>query len=218
MVHVSVRIGSLDVEEAELARLSGIVDDAERERAARFRFARDRRRFIVRRGRLREWLGERVGSAPEQLRFSAGSHGKPALSDGGPCFSLSHSGERMMLAIADVEIGCDLERIDEKLEWQSIADRFFTRAECARLASAPAGEGRIGFFDCWARKEAFVKGLGLGLSYPLDAFEVSIGSDARVLAGGDGWSMLGRPWITGHASAIVAKADAMTVDLQTFTA
>ncbi|HET8611389.1 MAG TPA: hypothetical protein VFL92_01340, partial [Sphingomonas sp.] len=60
MAHVEIRFDRLDVEPAEVARLARLLDADEQERAARFRFEADRRRFIVRRGRLREWLGERT--------------------------------------------------------------------------------------------------------------------------------------------------------------
>jgi len=198
----------LDVDAGELAALTGLLGADERARADRFRFARDRRRFIVRRARLRQRLGAWVGRAPESLVFAANSHGKPVLADGPP-FSLSHSGDTILLAIGDSEVGCDIEWIDPALDWAPLAATFFTATERAALAALPAEAGRHAFFACWARKEAFVKALGLGLSYPLDAFDVSVEAQAELLSGGEGWAMACGPALAGYATAIVAHDDGM---------
>ena len=205
MAWVDVRSGALDVTADEIARLGALIDTDERAHAARFHQTRDRRRFIVRRGRLREWLGRHLGEAPERLAFTNGAFGKPALAGSMLHFSISHSGDRMLAAFADVEVGCDLERCDRIRDWRPIADRLFSPQERAALAVLPEPEGRLGFFACWARKEAFVKAIGLGLSYPLDAFDVSLGPEARLLAGGEGWSISALDIGEDHAAAIVAR-------------
>jgi 4'-phosphopantetheinyl transferase len=186
--------------------LTAIIGADERARADRFRFPRDRRRFVVRRARLRQMLGAWVDRAPEALTFTENSHGKPILVDG-PHFSLSHSADMMMLAIGDAEVGCDIERIDPALDWPPLAETFFTTTERAALAALPPEAARRAFFACWARKEAFVKALGLGLSYPLDAFDVSVEAQAELLSGGDGWVMTTGPALAGYATAIVACDD-----------
>jgi 4'-phosphopantetheinyl transferase len=204
VARVEIRTATLDVNEAEVARLSKLLDEAERARAARFRFARDHRRFVVRRGRLREWLGEQVGERPERLAFSTGPHDKPALAHG-PHFSLSHSAEWMMAAFADVDIGCDIERIDDAIEWRPLADHLFAPAERAALAGFTEPGGRIAFFDCWARKEAFIKAIGLGLSHPLDAFTVSVGDNPGISE--NGWAIAASAPRPGYAGAVVARDD-----------
>jgi len=196
----------LDVDDTTLAALTAVIGADERARAERFRFPRDRRRFVVRRARLRQLLGAWVGRAPAALTFTENSHGKPVLADGPP-FSLSHSADMMMLAIGDAEIGCDLEWIDPALDWPPLAETFFTTTERAALTTLPAEAARRAFFACWARKEAFVKALGLGLSYPLDAFDVSVGATAELVSGGEGWAMIAGPALAGYATAIVARDD-----------
>ncbi len=206
MARVAVRFETLDVDDATLAALALIVDADERTRAACYRFARDRRRFIVRRARLRLALGAYLGVAPQALVFTENVYGKPIL-PGGPHFSLSHAGDRMMLAVSDDDVGCDLERLDDELDWRPIADGLFTPGECAALAALVAPTARRGFFACWTRKEAFVKALGLGLSYPLAAFDVSVGAQASLQSGGEGWAIAAPPAPPGFTAAIVARDD-----------
>jgi len=204
MAVVEVHVGTLDVEEAELSHFAALIDAEERARAERFRFERDRRRFIVRRGWLRTLLGRHVGKAPERLVFTFGAYGKPEL-PGGLYFSQSHSGDRMMIALSDIDIGCDIERIDETMDWHPIAESLFAPAEREALSALPEAEGRHAFFQCWARKEAFVKALGHGLSYPLEAFTVSVTPEARLVSGGEAWSIAAVSPGPGYAGAVVVR-------------
>ncbi|MGN6279841.1 MAG: 4'-phosphopantetheinyl transferase family protein [Sphingomonas sp.] len=205
MTAPAVRFDCLDVAPEEEARLAALLDAGERERAARLRFERDRRRFVVRRGRAREWLAEAVGGDPARLRIDVTAHGKPYL-PGGPHFSLSHSGETMMLAIGEVELGCDVEKIDPALDWPPLARTFFSAAENEALAALGGEAARLAFFACWSRKEAFVKALGRGLSYPLDAFTVTVDDRPRILSGGDGWAVADIQAPPGYRAALVFAA------------
>ena len=205
MAAVAVRFGRLEVAPEEEAQLAALLDADERARAARFHFARERRRFVVRRGRAREWLAEATGGNPAHLRFTTNAHGKPEL-PGGPHFSLSRSGETMMLAIGDAELGCDIEAIDPALDWPPLARSFFSHAENATLAALPPEAACTAFFACWSRKEAFVKALGLGLSYPLDAFTVSVDAAPAILSGGEGWGARSVEPPAGHQAALVLRA------------
>jgi 4'-phosphopantetheinyl transferase len=216
VARVAVRFETLAVDDATLAALTRLLGADERARADRFRFPRDRRRFVVRRACLRQILGAEIGRAPEALVFAENSHGKPVL-EGGPPFSLSHSADMMMLAIGDAELGCDIERIDPALDWLPLAESLFTAAERAALGALPPEAGRRAFFACWARKEAFVKALGLGLSYPLDAFTVSVGVKPALVSGGEGWAIGTGPVVPGYATAIVARDDGTPLALTVLT-
>jgi 4'-phosphopantetheinyl transferase len=72
------------------------------------------------------------------------------------------------------EIGVDLEEIKPELAGEDIARRFFSESEVASLDALPESERALAFFNCWTRKEAFIKAKGLGLSLPLDQFDVSL--------------------------------------------
>lgn len=214
MASVAVTFAALDAEPDALRACWGILDRAERIRAGKFRFERDRRRFILRRGRLRRLLAAHTGTAAAELRFQQNGFGKPRLA-AGPHFSLSHSAERMMVAISDVEVGCDIERIDPALMWGPLAESLFAPGERASLEKLSAAAARTAFFHCWARKEAFVKALGLGLSHPLEAFVVSVRADARLIAGGEGWAMAAVEAGAGYAAAVATRDDGLPLVIRT---
>jgi 4'-phosphopantetheinyl transferase len=169
----------LDPGPGALETLRCWLSEDEHRRAARFRFARDRRRFIVGRARLRELLGARLGMPPESIALAYGRHGKPALGGrlarSGWRFNVSHSGEVALYAFSrgDAEIGVDLEAVRPLPEADRIAAGFFSPRESEAYARLAPHEKCAGFFRCWTRKEAFVKALGGGLSIPLDAFDAS---------------------------------------------
>src|SRR5207244_11453763 len=72
------------------------------------------------------------------------------------------------------EVGIDLEYIRAEVADEPIAERFFASREIAALIGLPAPLRAEGFFNCWTRKEAYIKARGEGLTIPLDAFEVSL--------------------------------------------
>ena len=155
------------------------LSQAERGRAARFRFDRERRRFIVARARLRELLAERLDVSPESIEFAYGAEGKPALAErfarSGWRFNLSHCGELAVYAFSRAgEVGIDVEEVHAVAEADSIAERFFAPGERSAFRSLKPGERNAGFLQLWTRKEAFVKALGDGLAVPLERLDASV--------------------------------------------
>jgi 4'-phosphopantetheinyl transferase len=169
---------NLDEPAAAVEGCAVVLSDDERDRAERLRAAHDRRRFIVARARLREVLAGYLDCDARDLRFRAGSHGKPQLDAPLPplVFNASHSCAKAVYAIAARgRVGIDVERVTRIVDHQAIADRFFSPAEAASLRALAVQDRPMAFFSCWTRKEAYVKAIGAGLSYPLDAFTVSVG-------------------------------------------
>jgi 4'-phosphopantetheinyl transferase len=158
----------------ELARLRDLLATDEHARADRFRFERDRSRYIVGRATLRLLLARYVDIEPEELELGYGEFDKPYL-DGGPSFNLSHSGAVALYAFAAAgELGIDVELDDADLSREHIAERFFSPAEVSVLRSLPAEAQPRAFLTCWTRKEAFIKARGDGLSLALDSFDVTL--------------------------------------------
>ena len=152
----------------------------ERDRAARFCFDKDRNSFIIARGLLRLVLGRHLNLPPEVIRFSYDFHGKPRVADVPNIkFNVSHSEGAAFHAVGrNHEIGADIERIRPLTNLEAIARRYFCHAEYCDLLSTPAEQRLEAFFHCWTRKEAFVKAIGEGLSYPLNQFQVTLRPDA----------------------------------------
>jgi 4'-phosphopantetheinyl transferase len=147
----------------------------ERARAARFRHADDRRRYIIGRGVLRRLLGRRLNRAPGSLAFGASPHGKPTLAEAGEiAFNVSHSGDYVLVAVGRAAaIGVDVEQVRPNLDLMGVGARVFTPAELASISGAPDALKTSRFFRHWTFKEAVVKAVGLGLSLDLKRFEIA---------------------------------------------
>jgi 4'-phosphopantetheinyl transferase len=156
----------LDSGPEQLRLLDESLSADERGRAARFVTSDLTRSFITARGALRRILARYVQEAPAALGFSQNKYGKPFLSRpeaSGIEFNLSHSGTVGMVAVSrGVPCGIDVERLREGTDWRAIARREFTPREQALLDAAP--DPRYLFFTIWTRKEAVMKGIGIGLS------------------------------------------------------
>jgi 4'-phosphopantetheinyl transferase len=168
----------LDAPVRPIDDLALLLDDAERQRAARFVFERDRRRFIAGRGMLRLLLGRHAGIDPARLAFALGPQGKPSIATPAVStpleFNLSHSQGWALLGVGHGGvIGVDIEVHRDIPEAEQIAASHFAPNELRQFLALPASQREAGFFACWTRKEAYVKALGGGLTVPLDRFEVA---------------------------------------------
>ena len=171
-----------------LAQLRRILSPDECARADRFHFEVDQRRGIVGRAYLRLLLGQILDMPVNELQFEYDEFGKPGLIPGqrrALQFNVSHSGELILIAITTGRaVGVDVEQIRTDLDLNGIAEQFFSASECEILASLPRPARYRAFFACWTRKEAYLKAKGVGLSLPLDQFDVSFLPDEepRLLA------------------------------------
>ncbi|MHB8243493.1 MAG: 4'-phosphopantetheinyl transferase family protein [Solirubrobacteraceae bacterium] len=174
---VHVWSACLDRRPSTVERMRKSLAEDERARADRFRFERDRSRYIVGRALLRGLLAGYCGTEPHDLVFQYGEFDKPGLFDG-PWFNLSHSGSTALYAFSSAaEIGVDVELDDPDFANERIAERFFSPAEVSALRALPKEAQARAFLTCWTRKEAFIKARGDGLSLPLDSFDVTLSPD-----------------------------------------
>lgn len=153
----------------------------EHERAARFVFERDRRRYLAAHCGLRELLGKRSGLAPASLHFVEGPYGKPSLDHAGACaFNMSHSEDVALIAMADAgEIGVDVEMLRPMPDALSLARQNFSASENDELLGTLPSEQSLAFLRGWTRKEACLKALGSGLSLAPDTFTAGLGTEPR---------------------------------------
>lgn len=146
-------------------------------RADRYIVPEATRQFVIARGTLRLLLGAALGVEPGALEFTYGPHGKPSLAGAqGQAieFNLSHSRDLCLCAITtDVTLGVDVEWLRAAAATEGIARRYFATGEVERLFALPQAQHLEAFFSCWTRKEAYLKAVGAGLTFPLREFDVS---------------------------------------------
>lgn len=173
----------LDPPPAEVERLGRSLAEDEWARAHRFRFEKHRRQYVVGRGALRALLAAYLGTRPEAVRFRYGPRGKPFLesdleSAGGLQFNLSNSDEMALVGfVRGPEIGVDIEYLRSMPDCEQISERFFSESERRVLRGIPGRAKEEAFFNCWTRKEAYLKAVGEGLAAPLDSFDVTLAPD-----------------------------------------
>lgn len=198
---------------------TGLLSEDEWGRANRFMFKRDRDRFIAARGELRRMLGERTDTPPEDIEFRYGAHGKPELQAGlskdDLRFNVSHSQDVAIFAFAHGRrVGIDIEAIRPMPDADEVAARCFSPLELETYRALSSSERLTGFFNGWTRKEALVKALGLGLSYSLKDFDVTLdpAEPARIRRIGElsgeecGWALYATNPVPGFAAALVMES------------
>jgi 4'-phosphopantetheinyl transferase len=184
--------------------LASCLSPAERERVDRLAPPLDRSRRVAARGWLRRLLASELDCGPAEVRIATGGHGKPRLADAQLFFNAATSGGLAVYATSwNTEVGVDVEAIRAIPEADAIAARFFSPAERCELASLPELPRREAFFRCWARKEAYLKGIGVGLTVPTDTFEVGVGSGGVTVRD---WSVRDVDVGPGFAAAVAIAA------------
>ena len=208
----------LDLSVAEIEYLSATLSAEEIARANKFKFPRDRRRFIAARGILRQLLGSYLQLNPKRVEFGYGDRGKPFLLDSlgnsSVQFNVSHSHEYALLGFSfNQPIGVDIEYLRPMPDALQIAQRFFSQREFDLLNNVAPDRQKQLFFLLWTAKEAYLKALGVGLSGMLDNVEVtfntiqipcrpSIERDRTLLSN---WSLYSCIPVTDYLAAIAVE-------------
>jgi 4'-phosphopantetheinyl transferase len=190
----------------------------EQERADRFKFSHDRRRYIVAHVALRAILGAYLKVSGDNLQFSEGENGKPRLTRVASArsieFNLSHSHEKALIAVAHGRVvGVDIELVKSDFAFHDVAKHFFTHREVAALTALPPILQRRSFYKCWTSKEAFLKAKGVGLSGALDEVEISCdtGNRVEIHAAVPGWWLTGIDPCDGYEGALVVEGGAALI-------
>lgn len=217
----------LDPAPEHVAQMTARLPDYETERASRFYFQQHRRRYRVAHGALRTILGHYLGAEPKSIHFDHGPKGKPSLADPAHqhlAFNLSHSAELALVGLTlKPTIGVDVEELRPLRDLMRLAEHTFAPPEYEVLKNLPEAQHIEGFFNCWTRKEAYIKATGLGLSQPLDQFHVSLcpGDPAQLLwaldqpDAADHWTFDSYTPFPGYVGAVAVEGE--IDDLQFFT-
>lgn len=187
---------------------SSWLDERELERARRFVYADDARRYVRAHVAMRAVLASYVGRDPAALDFVEHDLGKPRLLQApeGRYFNLSHSKDMALLALGSAdEIGVDIEAVRDDLPGEELAAAVLCAAELEQLGTWPEGERAQPFVTCWTRKEACLKALGLGLN--LEPRTLHVGFEParlRLAAGARELEVEALPARAGYRAAVAA--------------
>lgn len=221
---------NLNRKNGALERFKGFLAENEIKRANRYYFDRDRKRFIVKQAVLRMILGLfYLDCGPHAISFGTNQYGKPYLKwefyKGSLFFNVSDSNQLALFAFArNSKIGIDVEFLRTLPDATEIAAQFFTKEENIALQALSQHRQKEAFFNCWTRKEAFIKATGKGLNYPLDQFAVSLtpNETARLISiendhlDVDDWSLVSMVPKDGYIGALAVKTKNPAVKFWTF--
>lgn len=138
----------------------------EKKRADQFFFVKDKYRFIISRGLLRQLLAKHLNLYPPQIKFKTNTFGKPSLQNDELFFNVSHSNNKIVIALSHNQIGIDIEFINPSLNYRDLINAMTTAEENSTITTLEQ------FYQLWTCKEAFLKGIGYGLSFGMRALSV----------------------------------------------
>ncbi len=205
--------------DAPVAALA-VLDRDELDRAGRFRFPRDRGRFVARRAFYRRVLGARLGIPPEAVELRMTPLGRPFLDRAwGIDFSTSHDDGLAVIAVTSGRrVGLDVERLRSLDDALDLARTSMTAREVALLEGQPASVRARGFLELWTRKEAVAKALGVGLWMSFSEFDCSDADPMGVchptgVPGGDAWSIIPLDGWGTHLGYVAIEASDVSIRL-----
>ncbi|MGG7177905.1 4'-phosphopantetheinyl transferase family protein [Clostridium paraputrificum] len=173
-------IKTLDVEDEKLNKICEYICCEKRTRVNKLFNKKDKIQTLIAEILIRGHLIENYNMKNEAIFFEKNSYGKPYVKTVENFhYNISHSGEFVVVAISEYEIGIDIEEI-KGIEYIDIAKNFFTNNELEYITSVNDGRGLERFYDIWTLKEAYIKFKGIGLSIPLNSFAISFYKDNSI--------------------------------------
>lgn len=144
---------------------AGALTKDELGRASRYRSRMAQQRFLTRRRALRSLLGWYLGMAPEAVPLQVDARGKPFVPSGAELrFNAGEADGLIALAFrVHAEVGIDVETIRRGKSVERLAATFLTSGEMAELERVETADRRGALIQAWTRKEAYLKGVGVGL-------------------------------------------------------
>jgi 4'-phosphopantetheinyl transferase len=204
----------LDISISARRLLTRCVSPEERRRADEYQRSGDRDRFLTARGWLRHLLAAQLHCDPGELSIETGENGKPMLSGSELKFNASRSADLALYATRwTMDVGVDIEAIRPRVDVDGMARTFFTTNEQRALESLAPAQRLIATFRCWTRKEAYVKGVGTGLTIPINTIDVGVDGDRPATV--SDWTVHQVNVAPGFAAAVAGDCyDAAAPDVQ----
>lgn len=219
-IHDAVEVWSILLPDLQdkIASCRMLLTGEEKKRAAKFIKPRDAERFILSRGLQRKILAGYLETAPDSIEFRRNENGKPFLKDSPLQFNVSHSRNRLLIAVTTGRmIGVDIEFRRANIAMDSIVKRWFSPAE--RSFFQGSENPQQAFFDIWSKKEAYVKALGQGIFHKLNSFTVPLEGEWNLPTIGkmDLWFFQPLEIDPAYTAAIVFEAPVVPVNLRNLT-
>lgn len=154
----------------------------EQQRALEFHQEKSRLNYAVSRALLRRLLGKYLNQPADSFLFEKGLHGKPFLRDTPIHFNLSHSAGYVAITFStDTPVGIDIEKVRQNIRIDNLVTRFFHPDELGDFSSMSLEQKLDFLFRRWTIREAFLKGIGTGLSISPQSFcVISEGNDTQL--------------------------------------
>lgn len=209
------------VDQPQLASyLRSCLNPDEITRVNRFHQESDRLRFTHARGILRLLLSKHLNQRPETIVFVPGVNKKPEVYNQTDLhFNVSHSGDWILLAIGQVAVGVDVEKVSSDMAYEDIVMHSFSQQEQQHVAWS--SDARFAFYHLWTRKEALVKATAKGIVDELNQVPSLDGqhhtTDDLIGQAGD-WTVYSLTIDPRHAAAIAYKSPARLPSFYTLDA
>lgn len=155
-----MRLYLADINKINLER-TGEISPERAAQAENFRKDDDKKRCIAGGLFFKRFLGD--------AEIKTNKYGKP-ISENGLWFNLSHSGEYVLFALSDNEVGCDIEQI-RHISAEHTGKIIFSDNEMNMLKNSADKTGV--FFDLWTKKESLLKCIGEGFHRSGKSVDVS---------------------------------------------
>jgi len=135
-----------------------------------FKYSADKQRSLIGHLIVRWFYAKELKIDPFRLEFDYNEHKKPFLKSYPKAhFNISHSGDFVLVAFSDCQVGVDIEK--NKGNRLKVAKRFFTQEELDDLFAISAEKQQIDYFyQLWTLKESYMKAIGKGISMSLNSF------------------------------------------------
>ncbi|CCH57119.1 Putative 4'-phosphopantetheinyl transferase slr0495 [Fibrisoma limi BUZ 3] len=187
-----------------IPQFEAVLSSAERQRANRFHQPADRQRYVLGKVVSRFLLGKLSDQSPASVQFAVDTSGKPHLLDNDQVqFNISHAGNWVLVSLAAVAVGVDVEQVRPSFRYEGVLAHSFS-AEEQRYVTESADPRRV-FFRLWTRKEALAKGIGTGLLDDLTNLPSLDGNHALEKQAGSSlhnWSVLSFNLVTDYEATL----------------
>lgn len=164
MSNIDLWLENLLLSNADIRHYWQLLSHDEQTKSLSFKQQKHQQYYIASHGKLRTILSDYTNTHPKHLEFKHTEFGKPYLSNHKLSFNLSHTENKMLLAVGYGDIGVDIETWHTKIDFLAIAKLCFAECEIQHWQQTAKAEKHKVFFQYWTRKESFIKAVGLGLN------------------------------------------------------